>query len=455
LDTLFPNRVFFGREPTREATNVPVLIVGREEIQKTEPFLGKRYYRFDRKLVWWPHQDYYMGLSLAVPPEDRRLPGKNYLFLDLKDPDIRRQLWNILVYRKYDQSLADWEPSHTFALYVRKDIAAQLWDYGVLPTAVDLGATEDLYAKGQKPLMPVAIWGGEGTAEGQYNNPRNVAIGPDGSVYVADGGNHRIQKLTANGQPLTSWGHLCRMYEGQAGCQEADGAGGLYDPWGIAIDKDGFVYVADTWNHRIQKFDRDGQFITMWGVHGVQEEATGGEGLLWGPRAVAVGPEGWIYVSDTGNKRVQVFTPDGEFLTQWGGKGLQEGRMDEPVGLAIALDGTSYVADTWNQRIQVFDPQHEYVNLWEVDSWYGQSLENKPYLALDAENRVYATDPEGYRILVFDSGGRFIASLGKFGTEDDAFMLPTGIAIDAQGYIYVVDTATNRVMKFAPLDLEG
>jgi uncharacterized protein (TIGR03663 family) len=454
FDTLFPNRVFFGREPTREATNVPVLVVGREEISKTEPFLGKRYYRFDRKLVWWPHQDYYMGLSLAVPPQDKRLPGKNYLFVDLKDPEVRRQLWNVLVYRKYDQSLADWEPSHPFAFYVRKDIAAQLWDYGVAPTAIDLSGDEDQYAKGQKPLIPVAVWGGAGTGDGQFNNPRNVAIGPDGSVYVADGGNHRIQKFSSEGEFITAWGHMCRMFEGRAGCQEADGAGGLYDPWGLAVDGDGFVYVADTWNHRIQKFDGDGQFVTMWGTHGVQEQATEGAGLFWGPRAVAVGPQGRIYVTDTGNKRVQLFMPDGQFVSQWGGKGLQEGKLDEPVGLAIAEDGSTYVADTWNQRIQLFDAQQYHVLTWEVDSWYGQSLENKPYLALDAGNRVYATDPEGYRILVFDSRGKFLASLGKYGAEDDAFMLPTGIAIDAQGYIYVADTATHRVLKFAPLSLE-
>jgi DNA-binding beta-propeller fold protein YncE len=450
FDTLFPNRVFFGREPTREATNVPVLVVGREEIAKTEPFLGNRYYRFDRKLVWWPHQDYYMGLSLAVPPEEERLPGKNYLFLDLRDPDKRRQLWNVLFYREYDQSLADWEPSHPFAFYVRKDIAAQLWDYGVVPTAVDLGEAEDPYAKGQRPLNPVSVWGGAGVEEGRFNNPRNVAVGSDGAVYVADGGNHRIQKFTSDGEFVTAWGHMCRMFEGQAGCVEADGAGGFYDPWGLAVDQDGYVYVADTWNHRVQKFTSDGAFVTMWGTHGVQEDAAGGEGLFWGAREIAIGSDGLIYVSDTGNKRIQVFTPDGQFLTQWGGKGLAEGRMDEPVGLAVAPDGRSYVADTWNQRIQVFDAQHFYSNMWEVDSWYGQSLENKPYLALDGEGRVYVTDPEGYRILVFDSNGRFLASLGKYGTEDDAFMLPTGIAIDSEGYLYVADTATHRVIKYAP-----
>jgi uncharacterized protein (TIGR03663 family) len=459
FDTEFPNRVFLGAEPSREATDVPVLVIGRNEIDKTEPFLGQRYYRFDRKLVWWPHQDYYMGLSLAMPAEENRQPGKNYFLLDMQDPEKRREFWNILFYRQYKQSLADWEPSHPFAFYVRKDVAAQLWDYGVVPTTIDLGEMEDLYTKKQKPLTTVAVWGGaQGMDEGRFNSPRNVAVGPDGSVYVADSGNQRVQKFTADGEFVLAWGHMCRMYEGQAGCQSPDGAGGFYDPWGLTVDQDGFVYVADTWNHRVQKFTANGEFVSMWGSHGVTEDAVGAEGLFWGPRDVAVGPEGQIYVSDTGNKRIQVFAPDGTFLAQWGGKGALDGKLDEPVGLAVGTNGEVFVADTWNQRIQVFDAEHFFVRKWQVDSWYGQALENKPYLALDAQNRLYATDPEGYRILVFDSTGAFLASLvqpgqGEGGSSaSSGFSLPTGIAIDAQGYIYVADPATNRVTKFAPFE---
>jgi len=452
FDTEFPNRVFFARDPTRESTDVPVLVVGRDEIPKTEPFLGKRYHRFDRTLVWWPHQDYYMNLSFALPSEEKRSPGKNYFFLDMRDPETRREFWDVLFYRKYKQSLADWEPSHPFAFYVRKDVAAQLWDYGVLPTALDLSEWEDLYTKGQKTLSLVAVWGGEGTGKALFSSPRDVAIGPDGSVYVADSGNHRIQKLAADGSLITAWGHLCKMFEDRSGCQSPDGAGGFHDPWSIAVDKNGFVYVADTWNHRIQKFNADGEFVAMWGTHGVSETATGAESLFWGPRDVAVDPGGSIYVSDTGNKRIQVFTPDGEYVTQWGGKGTLDGQLDEPVGIAIAPSGTTYVADTWNQRIQVFDSQHFFIRKWGIDSWYGQSLQNKPYLALDAMGRVYATDPEGYRILVFDETGQFLASLGQYGGYDQGFQLPAGIAIDPQGFIYVADTATDRVMKFAPFE---
>jgi uncharacterized protein (TIGR03663 family) len=521
FDTLFPNRKFFGRDPSRESTDVPVLVVGRDEIAKTEPYLGNRYYRFDRKLVWWPHQDYYMGLSLAMPgrnlgqvvsidgdsitvenwegtfqvitdgqtgfhiegvePAEASLsyvrvgnqlagrvtkweedkyrarsihvipPSENYFFLDVQDPEERREFWNVLFYREFEQSLADWEPSHAFAFYVRKDVAAQLWDFGAAPLPVDMSEARDLYDEQTRALNTVAVWGGQGVGEGLFSYPRNVAIAPDGSVYVADSGNHRIQKFTAKGEFVTMWGHVCKMYEGQEGCQEPDGAGGFMEPWDVEVDVDGFVYVADTWNHRIQKFDADGNFVTSWGWHGVNESAIGAPNQFWGPRDIAIDADGLIYVSDTGNKRIQVFTPDGQFVDQWGGKGTLDGEFDEPVGIAISADGQAYVADTWNQRIQVFDTEHFFLRKWEIHTWLGQSLENKPYLAVDAWNRVYATDPEGYRILVFDEDGSFVASIGQYGSDNQSFMLPTGIAVDPMGYIWVADPVTHRVLKLAPL----
>ncbi len=446
FETNFPNRVFIGREPTRENTDVPVLVVGRDEIAKVEPFLGRRYYRFDRKLIWWPHQDYYMGLSLAIPPEDRRQPGRNYFLLDMLDEKKRRAFLNVVFYRKYEQSLADWEPSHPFAFYVRKDVAAQMWDFGVLPGREEEGSG-DPYARGAGALNTVAVLG-----QGMLNRPRNVAIGPDGTVYVLDTDNSRVLRFDADGQLITTWGNTCRMYEERAGCHSNDGAGEFFSPWGIAVDDDGFVYVADTWNHRVQKFDANGKFVTQWGIYGMFDAATGGEAKFWGPRAVAIGPDGLVYVSDTGNKRIQVFTREGEFVNQWGGKGMLDGQFDEPVGIAIATDGTTYVADTWNRRIQAFDANHFFLRKWEVYAWAGQSLDNKPYLALDARGRLYATDPEGYRVLVFDAAGRFLTALGRYGQDENSFALPTGIAVDKEGYIYVADTANNRVLKIAPLE---
>jgi DNA-binding beta-propeller fold protein YncE len=171
-----------------------------------------------------------------------------------------------------------------------------------------------------------------------------LAVAPDGSLYIADTDNHRIQHLDANGTVLQTWGSFADLSKGPAP------GGTFFEPWGIALGTDGSVYVADTWNHRIQKFTADGQFITMWGYFGQAEAPE----ALWGPRDVAVDSQGRVYVTDTGNKRIVVFDADGKPVTQFGSTGLEPGQFDEPVGLSIGPEDQVYVADTWNQRVQVF-----------------------------------------------------------------------------------------------------
>jgi DNA-binding beta-propeller fold protein YncE len=155
---------------------------------------------------------------------------------------------------------------------------------------------------------------------------------------------------------------------------------------------------------------------------------------------------------DTGNKRVQAFAPNGEFVAQYGGSGVVEGRFDEPVGLGQDGAGNWYVADTWNRRIQVFDPQFNYRTQWPVDAWASQSVVNKPALSVDlARNVVYAVDPENYRVLAFNADGTFRATFGQFGDDAMSFMLPTGIAVGSDGNVVVADGDGHRIMIFPPL----
>ncbi|MBC7248934.1 MAG: TIGR03663 family protein [Anaerolineae bacterium] len=421
----YSNRVFFGTNPTREALDAPVVIVGREEWTKAEPFLKDRYYRFEGHLIWWPVQDYF-----TLTPQ---------VIIDhLRDPELRKEWWDILFYRKRKQTLAEWSPAHNFAFYVRKDVANQLWDYGVGPTAA-IELPEDPYAAKKVEAQAIAVWGTEGSEPGQFRDPRGIAVAPDGTVYVADAGNNRIQKFDAEGTLLKQWG------------EQGNGVGQFQEPWGIGVGPDGSVYVADTWNHRIQKFDADGNFLLMWGEFGQTTVASGYESFFWGPRDVVVDSSGLVYVTDTGNKRVQVFDANGRFVAQFGGLGVLEGKMDEPVGLALDAEGHLYVADTWNQRVQVFDKDFRFLKQWSVNAWIGQGVNNKPYLAVDSGGRVYITDPEGYRVLVFSGDGEILAALGEYGFDNRSFSLPTGIALDAKDNIYVTDTAGHRVMKFAPL----
>ena len=437
----YPNRQFYGETPTREKLDVPVVIAGSKNDDQVQPFLGERYHRFKRRLVWWPNQEY-MGLTWERIRDI------------LSTPEKREALWDILYFREYPRKTDDWYHVHNFYYYVRKDVAQQLWDYGAVPPEA-LELPPDPYAETHIDLNVANTWGEVGTLPGQFNHPRGVAVGPEGNVFVVDSDNHRVQVFGADGTFRHEWGSQCNLAAAQ-GCADLDGDGPMgygdgqfQEPWGIAVDDDGRVYVADTWNHRVQVFESDGTFLYKWGEYG--QTTSGDTWLLYGPRDIALDGEGRVYVTDTGNKRVMVYDQAGNFLDQWGSEGILPGSFSEPVGIDVDAEGKIYVADTWNQRIQVFGPDFAFLREWQVSAWYGQSVVNKPYLAVDAENRVYVTDPEGYLVIVFSSDGELQATFGGYGFDENSFSLPTGIEVDAEGHIYVTDTDGQRAMSFEPL----
>ena len=421
----FPNATYYGAQPNKEALDAPVVIAGDKNWDKVKPFLGNRYDRYTYKLIWWPVEGY------------KNWKDQN-VFTLLKDPANRKKLWNIIYYREYDHDPAQWPLRHEFAMFVRKDIANQVWDFGASPPeAFEL--PEDIYLEGMREVNSVVTIGMSGVGQGQFTDPRNVAVGPDGEIFVLDSGNHRVQEFDADGQFLRTWG------------TQGAGSGQLNEPWGIAVGPDGLVYVADTWNHRIVKFMPDGQQAGAWGHYASTNGELGEQGVFWGARALAVNSQGDIYVTDTGNKRIQKFSPDGQFLGQWGGYGVEPGQFDEPVGIAIDRSDNVYIADTWNRRIQKFDSEFNFIKEWDILSWDGESTINKPYLAVGADDRLYVSDPEGYRVLVYDLDGKFVATFGIFGSDAKSFNLPTGMAASQDGFIYVADTGNNRIMKFQTL----
>lgn len=422
----YPNAVYYGSNPTREALDAPIVIVGSKNEAKVKPYLGDKYYRRVYRLVWWPAEDY-KGLTWQK------------LWEGIKDPAARQRFWDVVWRRKYKYSLSEWPHRHNFYLYVRKDVAAQMWDRGAAPIAVSPEAYVEPYVQGKREVPALHLFGTQGTAPGQFMNPRNLAIGPDGYLYVADTGNHRLQVFDAEGNLVRQWGGQGRA-EGQ-----------FNEPWGVAVGGDGNVYVADTWNHRIQVFDSQGNFLRQWGVEGMTGGELGQPSAFWGPRGLVVDGDGNLYVTDTGNKRVQKFDPLGNFLGQWGGGGIVEGRFDEPVGIAIGPQGDIYVADTWNRRVQRFDKDFNFLKAWPIEGWLSDSVVNKPYLAVDATGTVYVSDPEGYRILVFDSEGKFQATFGQYGNDAQSFALPTGLALDSNGRLWVADADNHRVMLFPPV----
>ena len=444
----FPNATFYGDSPSREQLDVPVIIAGRGQWDRVAPYLAGQYSSNTYTYLWWPVEDY-KGLTWERIRET------------LTSPQRLRALWRIWYdrdYTLYDEvtgkahRLDAWPLRSEYRLYIRNDVVARMWEHGALglEEPVDLGPYDENHIE----LSARTVFGVQGSGPGELQSPRGVALSPDGSVYVTDGGNHRLQRFGTDGEFL-----------GVAAGPTADGGTEFNEPWDVAVGPEGSLYVADTWNHRIQQVDVDGRLMVEWGTfaQATVEDGEAGHGVFYGPRGLAVGPgpmggmEGdpLVYVTDTGNKRVQVFDLDGGFAFQWGGGGILEGRMDEPVGIAFGPEGEVYVADTWNRRVQVFDRAGGFLREWPIEGWDSDLPEEKPYLAVDGQGRVYVTDPGGYRVLVFDSQGDFLLSFGRYGTDAQSFALPQGIAVGEDGTIYVTDAHGHRVMVFDPIDFEA
>jgi sugar lactone lactonase YvrE len=432
----YPNARYYGADPTRSLRDVPLILVGDENFGKIEPIVANLYDRFDYIRLWWPNQDYF-GLTWPRIQEA------------LTNPEMRSALFQIWLNRDYtkygqvlnkDMSLPNWSPAARMRLYVRKDLISQLWNYGAPPAPEAVQA--DPFEGKHIVLSADTVIGAPGTQPGQFQRPRDLAVAPDGSLYVVDTDNHRIQHLAPDGTVLQVWGSFGDATAGQA-------PGGTFNqPWGIGLAPDGSVYVADTWNHRIQKFTAEGEFVTMWGSFGQGERPD----AFWGPRDVAVDANGNVFITDTGNKRVVIFDGQGQSINQFGSAGMSPGQLDEPVGIVIDKDSLVYVADTWNQRVQVFsqneDGSYSPFRSWDVQAWYGQSLDNKPYLAVDDQVSVFIADPEGYRILQFTAEGESVRSWGDFGAGLETFGMPASVAWDLNGGVWVTDAANGRIMHF-------
>jgi predicted membrane-bound mannosyltransferase/DNA-binding beta-propeller fold protein YncE len=430
-------------QPTRSLRDAVAVIVDQKNFDKITAALGDEYYQFDYIRMWWPNQDYF-NLDKA-----RVLNA-------ITNPQIREGIFDIWFNRDYttyaqaigstSMTLTTWQPADQMRLYIRKDVAAKIWNYGVGPAEAPV--TVDPYEANTIMIPADQIFGADRYPPLGLNAPRAIAAGLNDDIYVADSRNHRILHVAADGRLLKEWGTFADNASGNAPI------GTFNEPWGVAVGPDGSVYVSDTWNHRVQKFTEDGEPVTSWGQYGQPiPEDPASQSSFWGPRGIAVDSQGHVFVADTGNKRIAVFDEDGKYITEFGTAGLDPGQFDEPVGVAASNDGTVYVTDTWNQRVQSFIPNEDgtlYFPLhqWDVNAWFGQSLENKPFIAVNADRHVFITDPEGYRVIEFTENGDFVRTWGDFGVGPDEIGLAAGITVDPAGSIWITDASNNRILRY-------
>jgi sugar lactone lactonase YvrE len=283
----------------------------------------------------------------------------------------------------------------------------------------------------------VLKWGTQGSGDSQFNYPAGIAVDSSGNVYVADTDNYRIQKFSADGTFVTKWGSY--------------GTGdGQFVPYGIAVDSSGYVYVADMNNNRIQKFSStDGinyTFVTKWGSYGA------GDGQFYYPKGIAVDSSGYVYVADTWNHRIQKFSStDGinyTFVTKWGTQGNGDGQFYYPAGIAVDSSGNVYVLDTENNRIQKFSADGTFVTKWGSSGDGDGQLGYPSGIVVDSSGYVYVADYGSSRIQKFSANGTFVTKWGSYGAGDGQFKTPYGIAVDSSGYVYVTDYGNHRIQKF-------
>ncbi len=447
--------------PGRPDLDKSVIIAGDQEWAGIEPYLGDNYVCNHHNFLWWPMQDYY-GLTW-----DR-------IRYALTNPDMRAALWDIIFrrdFRKYEEvtgktvRVSEWPLRDRFRFCVRRDVLARVWSETAGPVEIirevsEAGPEPPDYAGLEKSASADFVVSALGPS-GNLNNPHDMAVDAEGNLYVADTANHRIVKLSPGGQVIDTWDSTWwrGLQSWKPGCLDANdrplalGDGEFCEPWGITVGPDGNIYVADTWNHRIQVFSPEGELLGKFGTFGQSgSSVSSAPSQFYGPRDIVIDKDGNIYVTDTGNKRIQVFGPDFGFIRSFGGPGIIEGRLDEPVGLGLGPDNLIYVADTWNRRMQVFTLEGDFVREWPIAGWTSESVVNKPYVAVDSVGRVYVSDPEGPRVLIFDDDGTALAVLG--GPGSNLFQLPTGVILDRQNNLWVSDAVSQRLLRFPALDLD-
>ncbi|HEX6890805.1 MAG TPA: SMP-30/gluconolactonase/LRE family protein [Chryseolinea sp.] len=282
----------------------------------------------------------------------------------------------------------------------------------------------------------LSVFGGYGSGDGKFDTPVGIAIDENQNIFISDGGNtfnnHRIQKFNSAGGFISKWG------------QKGTGSGDFNDPMGVALDANGNVYVCEWANDRIQKFDNNGTFILKWG-----SIAAGDMDYFYRPAGVTTDGSGNIYVADTENHRIQKFNSAGNFIMRFGEEGSADGQFLSPESVAIAPDGSIYVTDTNNDRIQKFNSDGVFALKWGTSGTGLGQLKKPSGIALDKDGNVYVSDTDNSRIQKFSSTGQFIVSWGTNGTGDGQLRFPGGIAFNEEGDLYVADTNNGRIQKFS------
>jgi|DewCreStandDraft_4_1066084.scaffolds.fasta_scaffold06561_5 sugar lactone lactonase YvrE len=322
--------------------------------------------------------------------------------------------------------------------------------------------------------------GGPAT-EAALDTPQGIALDAAGTLYIADTGNHRVRRVDAEGRITTIAGN---GEDGSAGDGGPAVEAQLSDPSSVALDAAGNLYIADSWANRIRKVTPEGRIVTVAGTGARGFSGDGGpaaEAWFSGPACVRVDAAGNLLVADRYNNRVRKISPDGRITTiagngYYGAVGDTNGdggaataaMLQWPGAVAIAPDGSVYVADTGADRIRrvAADGRIEAAAGARLPAFNGdgqaavKAVLRYPFgLAVDSTGTLYIADTIHHRVRKVDAGGviRTVAGTGQFGYSGDGtaavqaqLASPHHVAVDPTGAIYIADTYNHRIRRVSP-----
>ena len=297
-------------------------------------------------------------------------------------------------------------------------------------TAASSAATAPVESARRPPVYALSF-GSKGTGDGEVDEPRGIAVDPSGDVWVADTGNDRIQKFNSSGE-----------YQCKIGA-EGSGEGQFSDPRGIAADSEGSVWVADAGNDRLQEIGPDCEYLGQLG------KAGSGEGGLSEPRDVALDPSGNLWVADSGNHRIEKFGSNGEYLASCGSKGTGDGQFEEaPLSVGTDVDGDVWAGDAAG-RMEKFSPRCEYIAGFDEQSSSAPAKVQPVDFALDREGSIWIPSADAHDVQGFYPEGEYVSS---FGAEEEALSDPVAIGAGQDGALWVLDDseAEDHVTSWEP-----
>ena len=277
-------------------------------------------------------------------------------------------------------------------------------------------AVEQADLPGNQPLIRKSADSNQAPYSG-LREPHGAALDGEGRLWVADFGTSKLHVFDPDGGSLGGWGGI------------GNGQRKFSHPYGVAIGGD-TVYVADSENSPVTSFSLAGDW----------KASTGG---LYGPRGIAVAPDGSVWVTDLGNRRLMRYDAQlghGESL----GKSEKGIDLRAPIGIAVAADGMVYVSDPDDHSLKAVDPQGNPKGRWTIPDWGPNS---EPYLVPGSGNALLASDPLKNAVIQLDRSGK---ETRRWTTDarNAPFANPTGIALNPKTQtLYVVNTGTNTVTQ--------